>query len=415
MRSPTSTERGQASLEWLAVVALVATLLGLGAALAQASSVGRRVTREMARAICLVGDGDCRRDQEPCVQGTTATRQDGTVAVVIVRLGADKLGLVERRSDGTFAATVAIAGKGGLEAKAGLSAKVAYGDLDLSVGGEVTASLLGRLGRGKTWIVDSAEAAQRVLDHGGAGRDPDITSGDGSFHDVLSATVSGSAGGKDAEAGKAGYNSDQEVGWTRDRRTGHRTAYVKASWSGSASVAGESVLGLSGGGETYAFELDETGRPVDLRVIAVGRFGGSHDLPSVAQPVAGLLPAGADDRSFEVTSHLDLTDPDNLAAARELLDAISRKQGRAKPSQALRRRIDERGGIEVRVLAEHATSSPKSFAITADVVTLGLDADKTTLERHLLAAASRGLDGEWIERSDCALTAAEAAEEEETA
>ncbi|MDX6715800.1 MAG: hypothetical protein QOH30_2358, partial [Baekduia sp.] len=50
---------GQASLEWLAVVALVATVLGLGAALAQAGYVGRRVTREMARAVCLVGAGDC--------------------------------------------------------------------------------------------------------------------------------------------------------------------------------------------------------------------------------------------------------------------------------------------------------------------------------------------------------------------
>ena len=66
-------QRGQASVEWLAVVALVAVMLGLGAALAQAGYVGRRVTREMARAICLVGSGDCRRDQEPCVVGSQAT------------------------------------------------------------------------------------------------------------------------------------------------------------------------------------------------------------------------------------------------------------------------------------------------------------------------------------------------------
>ncbi|MDX6728137.1 MAG: hypothetical protein QOK49_2942, partial [Baekduia sp.] len=78
---------GQASLEWLAVVALVATLLGFGAALAQAGSVGRRVTREMARAICLVGDGDCRRDQEPCVVEMQATKQGLTVQLLFFQLG----------------------------------------------------------------------------------------------------------------------------------------------------------------------------------------------------------------------------------------------------------------------------------------------------------------------------------------
>ena len=93
-------------MEWLAVVALVVVMLGLGAALAQAGYVGRRVTREMARAICLVGSGDCRRDEEPCVVGSQAGRQGMAVHLLFVRLGEDELGMIEERSDGTFAVTL---------------------------------------------------------------------------------------------------------------------------------------------------------------------------------------------------------------------------------------------------------------------------------------------------------------------
>ena len=86
-------QRGQASVEWLAVVALVAVVFGLGTALAQAGYVGRRVTREMARALCLVGSGDCRRDQEPCVVGSLASHQGMTLHLLFFRMGEDKLGV----------------------------------------------------------------------------------------------------------------------------------------------------------------------------------------------------------------------------------------------------------------------------------------------------------------------------------
>ena len=66
---------GQASLEWLAVTALVAVLVGVGAALAKADQVGVRVTRELARALCLVRHGDCTRDRDPCVVSASDRRE----------------------------------------------------------------------------------------------------------------------------------------------------------------------------------------------------------------------------------------------------------------------------------------------------------------------------------------------------
>jgi hypothetical protein len=399
-RSPRAAD-GQASLEWLAVVALVTTLLGFGAALAQAGSIGRRVTREMARAVCIVGAGDCERDREPCLVGSSTGRQAVSFDIGIVRLGEDGFALLERRSDGTIAVTIEKGGKAGLAAAAGLSAGVQLGGLDVSVGGEVTASFMAQLGRGKTWIVSSEAQAQRLLEHPGDTPAPDITTGQG-------ATTSGAgldlgiSALDEVDVVQGGLSFDRQVGWSADRRTGHRTAYVQASWAASGSAGRGGVLGLSGGGETYAVELDETGRPVDLRVITAGRFGGSRDLPAVVQPVAGLLTAGSGtDRAYEVTSHLDLTDAANLAAARDLLNAIAGRKATAAPSQALRRRIDERGTVEARVLAQRSSTSGGGLHVTFEGLRLGGAAQVERRTQQLLAATSRGLDGQWLTRSDC--------------
>src|SRR3954449_13110518 len=97
----TRASAGQASVEWLGLVALVATLFGLGAALAQAGFVGRHVTREMSRALCRVGHGDCERDGEPCVTRTEGGGGSIVLNLVVVRLGGGSEALLEQRSDGT--------------------------------------------------------------------------------------------------------------------------------------------------------------------------------------------------------------------------------------------------------------------------------------------------------------------------
>ena len=220
--------------------------------------------------------------------GSQANRQGMTMHLLFFRLGEDKLGVIEERSDGTFAVTLEDGVIGGLEGSAGLKAGLRVGKVGLSIGGEVTAALLARLGRGRTWIAGSRAEARRILgqegDWAAAGRGVGI--GERGTRRSTPALRAGFGG--DGEVARAGITFDREAGWRVDRRSGHRTAYVQASSTGR-SVSGR-VLGLSGDGqETYAVEYDETGRPVDLRVIATGSFAGSRDLPAVVQQVAGLL------------------------------------------------------------------------------------------------------------------------------
>jgi hypothetical protein len=395
-------ERGQASLEWLAVVGLVAALLGLGAGLAQAEFLGRRVTRELARAICLVGDGDCRRDQDPCVNRSDSDRSTWSGAIAIFRAGHDRFALVEQRSDGTYAVTIARALQGGAEAATGLHLDAHVAGIDVTAGGAITASLLARLDDGRTWIAGSREEAAAIVAGGGASRAPERTSTDRAWLGSVGATV-----GADAllhlDAAGARLTFDQHWGTSTDHRTGRRTVYVEASSEASAEALG-GVLGVSsaGGEEIYAVELSATGRPLALRITATGAFGGSRDLPSALQPVAGLLATpAADGRRYEATASLDLTDPRALAAASDLLDAIANKRGRATPTRALRALVDARGTVEARVLASRSSSDATGLEATVAVAKLGLQHATEQRTQQLLAATSRGLDGQWITRTDC--------------
>lgn len=419
MAHPARAHAGQASVEWIALVLLVAVLFGLGAAMAQAGFVGRRVTREIARAMCLVRSGDCERDREPCAVSTNGRRGGVAVHLAVVKLGGGTVAVLEQRSDGTVAVTRGTTEMLGIEAGLGAARDVALAGISTSAAAALTASYTGTGEQARTWIVGSPEAARRLIEslrprriasRGGrvleaprpATPPPDITYRQISTEAAIDAGLQATIGDQDVQLAGLGMRFPKTAGTRVDHRTGHRTIYVQSSSSATLDVPG--VLGLShtSGGERYAVELDAQGRPVDLQVQATGRFAGSYDLPDVTQPVAGLLAVGsADDRVYEVNAHLDLTDPDNLVAARGLIEAMSFHVGApASASQALRRRLDEQGTVEARVLrqsdsaTEHALQSPIGPKVG---VTWGHEDRRT----ELLAATSRGLDGQWIPRTDC--------------
>ncbi|WP_445151506.1 hypothetical protein [Baekduia sp. Peel2402] len=395
-----SSDHGQASLEWLAVVTLVCGLLALGAGLAQADAVGRRVTRQMARALCLVRDGDCRRDQEPCLLDSDELSRHTEVGVFFVRLKNNHYSLIEHRSDGTYAVTIDDGNALGLTAQIGLEAGVRALGVDVSAGGEIAASYLARLPHARTWFVRSEDEARAVIETGGAWRPPDRTSDGFDSLAQIGASV-GADALRHLEAGSVELSFDTRVGTVTDHRTGRHRIYVTADDTQGAKAL---VLGSTEtreASEVYAVETSPTGRPLALTITSIGAFSASRDLPAVVQPVVGRLASTGADR-YEVTAALDLTEPAALVAASELLDAIAHKHARARPSAALRRLIETSGTIEARIFSA-TDEDESSFAGNATVgpASLGLDHLEQRHDEVLLAAASRGLDGKWISREDC--------------
>jgi hypothetical protein len=395
-----SRDHGQSSLEWLAVVALVASLLALGAGLAQADGVGRRVTREMARALCLVREGDCRRDQEPCVLDSDDRREQTDVGFLILRLRHDHYSLIAHRSDGTYAVTLTEGNAVGAEAALGLDAGAHVRGLSVSVGGELTASYLAHMPNARTWFVRNEAEVRAVVETGGAWRPPDETSDDSNSLAKIGLSL-GADALRHINVGSVELSFDTRVGTVTDHRTGRRRIYVTADDTASAKAL---VLGSTesrDASEVYSVEMSATGRPIALTITSTGALGASRDLPAVVQPVAGRL-AAPDDGRYEVTAALDLTEPAALAAAANLLDAIAHKRARAEPSAALRRLIETNGTVEARVLAAK-DETESSFGANATVLLASLKFEHLE-QRHdetLLAAASRGLDGQWIARDDC--------------
>src|SRR3954467_3129841 len=112
--------RGQASIEYLGVVALVALVLGALAVPALAGQdVAGAVLAQVRRALCVVSGGDCEEDRRPCPVDTRGVRESQHGSVGFLRYGQDRLTMREARSDGTVAVTVLMDHRFGLDGGVG--------------------------------------------------------------------------------------------------------------------------------------------------------------------------------------------------------------------------------------------------------------------------------------------------------
>src|SRR4051794_10623523 len=99
--------RGQASIEYLGVVALLAIVFALLVAPALAGQdLAGVVLAQVRRALCVVSDGDCEEDRRPCAVDADQTRESQHVSIGFLRYGQNRLTMREDRSDGTVAVTV---------------------------------------------------------------------------------------------------------------------------------------------------------------------------------------------------------------------------------------------------------------------------------------------------------------------
>jgi hypothetical protein len=404
------SDRGQGTVEYLAVVLLVGLVLG-GGSVAVARSAGADVAtavpHQVLYAICRVTGGDCDRDRAPCDVGSLTAAHEWTVTVLVLKGGRRRILVRERRSDGTVAVTETTAPLGGVEVVAGSGVRIRLRGRTLTLGGSATVSALAALGRGRTWVVDGEQAADALvagLRAGGPVRPPDqrLAQIEASLDGALS-------GGQRRVTLAGGVGVAGVVGRSTDRATGTITYFVEGGVRGDATVSlpalRASAAGQGADRERYALTVDRDGRWLDLATVRTGEVSGTVTLAPQLRPVADALnvptPGG---RRWVAETHLDLSDPVSSAAAHDFLSRLQAVPpnplalGRA--TVALSRRLDERGVVDVRSYALARTDSGLDVHVGASAGVGGAIHD-TTEQTRLIAAATRGLDGQWRRRDDC--------------
>jgi hypothetical protein len=404
--------KGQASIDYVAILLLVAVAGASAASAARGAAVAPEVRRQMARALCVVRGGDCEVDRRPCVVASRSSADVMRVSVAVLRLGHDRLLVREQRSDGTVAVTLSEGDEGGVGLSTpGVHVRVSLGGRALGLGGEATAAALAARRAGRTWVLrDGAEADALVgvlRRPGRLARDPSVLARFGppaaDFNERGLAVDAGASGAK----GDLSLGAADMFGTREDHVTGRRTSYVRRS--GTASIA----LAVRGGGagasatpsEQYAVTVDRDGRPLDLAVVSIATYAAYVRLPRDLQVAAGLLGTpGRRARTLVREEHLDLTDAGNLELARAFLAQVDHPHLRlgdaVDVSAQLARRLDAVGVIDVR--SYDADSRHYGVDVGGSVgLQLGASYDHDAGESHLRAAATRGIDGRWRTRGDC--------------
>ena len=270
-----------------------------GAALAQAGYVGRRVTREMARAICLVGGGDCERDQRAVRRGLAARRAHGHGARLRSSGWARTAG-ADRASARTApcAVTLEERERSGGEAGVGGDAQASH------VGGRRRSAAAAR-SRPRAGPAAARPDVDRRLARPRRGGSPARRAPRGRRDATWSRRGADLVGRASARGGPDAFGAaarGRSAGRARRpiahgglaRRPPHRPSHrVRRRRRRRRRLAAVGVLGLVGRPrrrDATRSSSTHDGRPLDLRVTATGRFAGPRDLPAVVQPVAGCWP-----------------------------------------------------------------------------------------------------------------------------
>lgn len=416
-------ERGQASVEWVAVVALVAVVFAVVAASATGAgaTVANGVQRGVVRALCLVtGRGCLAAEVEACAISRHGERYELGVKVLVVEVG--QRGALARTvlSDGTIELTLLEGYDGGVEASLG-ELRLRAGGRGVSAAAGGGATLRAGADRTRTWRVRDAAAAHRLqqlltghlvgnapVAGGLAGRAVQHALGTGVAHplppaDVIArrvsvgaeATVELAAGQDAARAGATGTVAGSlSVRRAVDRRTGRTTTSYELRGEAAAELRAVQQLEETAVDGVLGVDVT-TGR--DGRLLAVA----TTELGPKAVPDDAPRPRGGDE--VETTRSVDLTaDADAARTTAALVAALhgARLGDAAAAARALRPALDA-GQVDVRAYA-----SREDAPVDVDVeLGLGVGAGVRGAVTHssgtLRDAWSRPAGGLWEQRADC--------------
>jgi hypothetical protein len=403
----TRSQRGQGTVEYVAILALVALVLGaaVAGAAAFAPGVGNAVVGQVRHALCIVAGRACEEQvaARPCVVRTARDERRESVSLGFVQLGAGRVVLRERLSDGTLRLTVLHRGRAGVTAGFGSSTRVRVGGVEVDVGAHAQGTVAGLVGGGQVFEVRTAaeadaivrrlraegsptlDAVRRLVQRGGTPA-ADATLAEGGFDAGVDLELS--AG--EAKAGASG-GGENVLGRRVDRRTGETTWYLRLDRE--LPVFADALLGdASGeldGDALLSVTMDREGRPTELAALVGGRARAGAAVENGASATAGTA-------RWEAEARVGLGDPEVAAALRAWRSSPASGEAVLGLGRALR----DRARIDVRRYAREASSDGDGVDAGMGVragVEWGRDREAT----RLLSAVTRPPGGLWERRLDC--------------
>jgi hypothetical protein len=401
------SERGQATLDYVALLAACALLLAAAAAVAGAGAPGvaNGVLAQFRSALCVVSATACPpAPRRPCTVASTRDVRHVAVNLALVRLDDDRIVLRERLSDGTIRLTVAQRGGAGVEVGAGGGARLELRGRSVGVDREARAGVQAVLGHGEVFYARGEREADALLR---AIRRPRLGSGGPRAREVfveggVRGLASADLGGARA-AGQLDGIADAMLGARRDRRSGELQIALGAGGAGAGlvAVAMGGNAGALDGQAVLVLTLDRRRRPVELSLSASGSVAAGKLLPAaLARPLeratgrgAALSAAG---RRWELGARVDLRDPDVAAAWR----AFRRAPAGPAAIRGLGEHLRDRAVMDLR--SYRVDSSSDGIAAAAALgLRVGGELEHTIDRSRLLAAATRPPFGLWEARVDC--------------
>ena len=382
---------GQASIEYLGAIALVALVFILAAPAVGAPSIAGSVVAQIKHGLCLVGGDFCttsdarRAGLAPCPLRSDISGGEGSLTVFSVEIGGRTTLMVTPLSDGTFSVVRTLSGSVG--AVGGPDAGLSFGPVRFEAGAE--GSVRGRLQAARGWVFpDRATVARFVADSRRGELDAKRwpwawESGD--LGRELGAWV-GAVGGVPDKAsispGSASAGLQHALGVKRSR-DGSQTFYARVALD-SAEIAFPLLppVRTDGRAEWVLEYTRKDGRPRELVLRSAIPSEGAHEV-------------------HDTVARLDLRDPTSMAVARPFLESPATWATAGGPGKrALLDRIATHGIVERTVSAVEDRSRGLSASAKLGFK-FGLGGKQIKIQRRLIEATAVVGGGLAGKRLDC--------------